>query len=112
MPIPQIILIFLAIIAASAAAFLLGSCFLAKKRRAGLPRELGSVMAAAPSKVPGMEQYQLVVLKKGRPIYCISTPHRKGSFRIGAKVPVVVETVSRKGQQYKVGYIVQKRKAA
>lgn len=112
MSIPQIILILIAIIAAGAAAFLLVSYFLSQKRRAGLPRELGSVMATVPSKVPGMEQYQLMVLKKGRPSYCISTPRRKGSFRIGAKVPVVVETVSRKGQQYKVGYIVQKRKTA
>lgn len=112
MPIFQIIPLIIAILVAGGAAFLLGSYFFARKRRASLPREFGSIMAVADSKIPGMEQYQLMILKKGRPSYCVSTPRRKGSFRLGAKVPVVVETVSRKGQQYRVGYILQKRKAA
>ena len=96
MPIVQIILLIIAVLVAGGAAFLLGSYFFARKRRASLPRE----------------QYHLMILKKGRPSYCVSTPRRKGSFRLGAKVPVVVETVTRKGQQYRVGYILQKRKTA
>lgn len=112
MPIFQIILLIIVILIAGGAVSLLGSYFFAKKRRASLPRELGSIMAVAKSKIPGMEQYQLMILKKGRPSYCMSTPRRKGSFRLGAKVPVVVETITRKGQQYKVGHIIQKRKAA
>lgn len=112
MPIVQIILLIIAVLVAGGAAFLLGSYFFARKRRASLPRELGSIMAVAESKIPGMEQYHLMILKKGRPSYCMSTLRRKGSFRLGAKVPVVVETVTKKGQQYRVGYILQKRKAA
>lgn len=113
MPIFQIVLLIIAILIAGGAAFLLGSYFFARKRRTSLlPRELGSIVAVAESKIPGMEQYQLMILKKGRPSYCVSTPRRKGSFRLGAKVPVVVKTVTKKGQQYRVGYILQKRKAA
>lgn len=112
MPIFQIILLIIVILIAGGAVSLLGSYFFARKRRESLPRELGSIMAVVESKIPGTEQYQLMILKKGRPSYCMSTPRRKGSFRLGAKVPVVVETVTRKGQQYRVGHIIQKRKTA
>lgn len=35
-------------------------------------------------------------------------PCKKGSFRVGAKVPVAVETVVRRGVPYKIAYILQK----
>ena len=49
------------------------------------------------------------IMRHGRPITtCVSMPCKRGSFRVGAKVPVAVETMVRRGVPYKIAYILQK----
>lgn len=106
----QIILIILAVILIGAATFLGGLQYHSVKHRKSLPREIGVIIQAVPAKLPWLEQYQINVSKKGRPIPCVSALYKKGRFKVGAKVPVVLEEMTQKGQKYKIAYIMQKRK--
>lgn len=110
MPIQNIILIGLVIIAAICIGGLVVSHLAANKRRSELPREIGVVSIVMTSRLPGREQYQISIMRHGRPAEtCVSMPCKKGRFRIGAKVPVAVETVIRRGVPYRIAYILQKR---
>lgn len=106
----QIILIALAVLLIAAGTFLGGLQYHSIKRRKTLPREIGTIIQAVPTKLPWFEQYQINVSKKGRPVPCASAIYKKGRFKVGAKVPVVLEEMTRKGQKYKIAYIMQKRK--
>lgn len=109
MPTANIILIILAIIAVVCIGILAATHFAAAKRKKELPREIGVVSVVMTSKVPGREQYQMSIMRHGRPITtCVSMPCKRGSFRVGAKVPVAVETMVRRGVPYKIAYILQK----
>lgn len=106
----QIILLVIGVAILIAAVFVVSSQYYAKKRRTSLPREIGIIIQAVPAKLPWLEQYQINVSKKGRPIPCVSALYKKGGFKVGAKVPVVLEEMTQKGQKYKIAYIMQKRK--
>ena len=98
MPTANIILIILAIIAVVCIGILAATHFAAAKRKKELPREIGVVSVVMTSRVPGREQYQMSIMRHGRPITtCVSMPCKRGSFRVGAKVPVAVETMVRRG---------------
>lgn len=109
MPNANIILIFLAIAVGLCIGILAAIHFTAAKRQRELPREIGVVSVVMTSRMPGREQYQMSIMRHGRPmITCVSPPCKRGSFRVGAKVPVAVETVVRRGVPYKIAYILQK----
>ena len=87
MPTANIILIILAIIAVVCIGILAATHFAAAKRKKELPREIGVVSVVMTSRVPGREQYQMSIMRHGRPITtCVSMPCKRGSFRVGAKV--------------------------
>ncbi|MCG4528855.1 hypothetical protein [Intestinimonas massiliensis (ex Afouda et al. 2020)] len=109
MPNANIILILLAVAIVLCIGGLSTAHFAAAKRRKELPREIGVVSVVMTSRAPGREQYQMSIMRHGRPMTtCVSMPCKKGSFRVGAKVPVAVETVVRRGVPYKIAYILQK----